>query len=290
MKLKIFQKGFNYSQDGKGNRLVYHLQGCNMHCPWCSNPEGMSPAGTIMTEKEWLADSSCPRGAVEEKVLDRTFCAACEERPCVSRMRQKGIRFSCTEIEVEELVKECVGSRPMFFDGGGVTITGGEITMQFEGVKEFLTRLGEEGIHRTIESNSSHPEMEALIPLVDEWITDLKHYDNETHKAWIGVPNTRVIRNIQAACEQHPDVLIRIPLIPGFNDSEQDGEAFVSLLKEFAARPNVRTELLTYHEFGKAKWQQCGLEYKMKPGRIQEKTVINLETKLRAAGICVVRT
>ena len=60
MKLKIFQKGFNYSQDGQGNRLIFHLQGCNMKCPWCSNPEGMSMKGTLVVNKEWLAESCCP--------------------------------------------------------------------------------------------------------------------------------------------------------------------------------------------------------------------------------------
>lgn len=81
MDLHIFQRGFNFSQDGPGNRLVYHLQGCNLHCPWCSNPEGM------------------------------TFCggAVCS---------------------VEDIVAEVLRSRPMFFDGGGVTLTGGEAAMQ----------------------------------------------------------------------------------------------------------------------------------------------------------------
>ena len=54
MDIRIFQKGFNYAQDGTGNRLVLHLQGCNMHCPWCSNPEGMPLNGVLLTEKEWL--------------------------------------------------------------------------------------------------------------------------------------------------------------------------------------------------------------------------------------------
>ena len=64
MNLKIFQKGFHYAQDGQGNRLVYHLQGCNMKCKWCANPEGMKMEGVICTDKEWLTDGLCPEGAV----------------------------------------------------------------------------------------------------------------------------------------------------------------------------------------------------------------------------------
>ena len=70
-KIRIFQKGFNYSQDGQGNRLVYHLQGCNMKCPWCANPEGMKMEGALYLDKDWIQDELCPKGAVKEKVLDR---------------------------------------------------------------------------------------------------------------------------------------------------------------------------------------------------------------------------
>ena len=94
MKLKVFQKGFNYSQDGEGNRLIIHLQGCNMKCPWCSNPEGMPLNGVLITEKEWLTESCCPVGAVKDGVLDRNVCETCAEKACTKKRRQKGIRLS----------------------------------------------------------------------------------------------------------------------------------------------------------------------------------------------------
>lgn len=81
MEIKYFQKGFNYSQDGTGNRLVIHLQGCNLHCPWCSNPEGMSITGGV----------SAP---------------------------------------IEAFIQEILSCKRLFFDGGGVTFTGGECTLQ----------------------------------------------------------------------------------------------------------------------------------------------------------------
>ena len=122
MNLRFFQKGFNYSQDGRGNRLVYHLQGCNMRCPWCANPEGISRMGILMTDPDWLDESCCPKGAVSDGKLDRQRCDSCADRPCINGRRQKGIRWSCEESSVEQVAADCVRSRAMFFDGGGVTL------------------------------------------------------------------------------------------------------------------------------------------------------------------------
>ena len=78
MNLKIFQKGFHYAQDGQGNRLVYHLQGCNMNCKWCANPEGMKMEGVICTDKDWLTDGLCPEGAVKDGTLaEKAIDEAC---------------------------------------------------------------------------------------------------------------------------------------------------------------------------------------------------------------------
>ena len=250
MKIRIFQKGFNYSQDGRGNRLILHLQGCNMKCPWCSNPEGMPLEGVLMKGK-----------------------------------------MSFQEYEVDEVVRECVGARPMFFDGGGVTLTGGEISMQFDAVLELLKKLGKENIHRTIESNGSHPDMEKLIPHVDQWIMDIKHYDEEKHIKWIGVSNQWTLKNMELVTEKHPDVLLRVPLIPGFNDSGEDAEGFAKLFREkIHNKSTTMVEFLEYHEFGKEKWLQCGKEYTMKPDKLQPGTREYFEEVLTGQGVRCVRT
>ena len=260
-----------------------------MKCPWCANPEGMRPEGVLMTEPDFLFDSCCPRGAVSEKRLDRALCHACADRPCLA-MRQKGIRLSCREAEVDDLVLDCAGSAPMFFDGGGVTLTGGEVTLQFEAVSQLLCKLGERGIHRAIETNGSHPRSGELMPLVDEWIMDFKHYDGAKHRQWLGISNSGILKTLALAAENHPDVLIRIPMMPGFNDSEADADAFAACLVPHAARDNVRLEVLTYHEFGKGKWAQCGWEYPMRGGRVTPESRNRLENALKGAGMRVVRT
>ena len=290
MKLKVFQKGFNYSQDGQGNRLIFHLQGCNMKCPWCSNPEGMPLEGALVVNKEWLNESCCPMGAVNDGSLDRSKCQLCEERPCAKKRRQKGIQLSYKEIEVEELVAECISSKSMFFDGGGVTLTGGEITMQFDAVKELLEKLGEAGIHRAIETNGTHPRVIELIPLVDQWIMDVKHYDDEKHTEWLGVSNRWTIKNLKTISALHSDLLVRVPLIPGFNDALEDAKEFAKLFKESMDCEKTKVEFLTYHEFGKGKWEQCGMEYKMAGGRISAATLKHFETVMKENGVQCVRT
>ena len=88
--MKIFQKGFNYSQDGDGNRLVYHMQGCNLKCPWCANPEGMQCKGTIVSDPEWILESICPHGAISGTKVDRTICVGCKNHECITEHDTKG--------------------------------------------------------------------------------------------------------------------------------------------------------------------------------------------------------
>ena len=174
MKIGIFQKGFNYSQDGQGNRLVYHLQGCNMKCPWCSNPEGMSPSGTLFVQPDWLVDSVCPHGAVSGKKLNRSKCEGCDQRECLSVHRNKGIYLSCVQRDTEQMVEEILSASPMFYDGGGVTFTGGEPTLQAKGLTEILAEVKEKGIHTAIETNGSYPGLPEMFLLIDQLIMDCK--------------------------------------------------------------------------------------------------------------------
>lgn len=263
MMLKIFQKGFNYSQDGQGNRLVYHLQGCNMKCPWCANPEGMAMDGVLYTDKDWLNDELCPKGAVKEGKLDRSVCAECEDRTCLSvKYKSKGIRLSYEERTVDEVYKEILSSSPMFYDGGGVTFTGGEATMQFEALKELLIRLKEAGIHTAIETNGTHPGLPELFPYIDQLIMDFKHWDERKHKQYTGVSLEMVVNNLKKAVKEHECVDVRIPLIGGVNDSKEDMEKFTEFFKTLGG-DNVTFEILKYHEFGKNKWEECGWNYQM---------------------------
>ena len=114
--MRIFQKGFNFSEDGPGNRLVYHVAGCNLRCRWCANPEG--------------------------------FCVASTHR----------------EISPAEILAEAERCRMLFFEGGGVTFTGGEVTLYTDELIEVLRALRERGIHTAIETNGTFVNFLDLSP------------------------------------------------------------------------------------------------------------------------------
>lgn len=242
MELRIFQKGFNYSQDGIGNRLVYHLQGCNLQCPWCSNPEGMD-------------------------------------------LKSRNT-FSVT---AENIVEEVLRCRPMFFDGGGVTFTGGEATCQFEALANVLALLKQEKISTALETNGTSPHLPELFVLLDELIIDCKHYDSDVHRKFTGLGNERIKANIKAAFEKHPNILVRIPLIGVFNASEKDIEGFMAFFAENDTS-NARFELLRYHEYGKDKWEKCGKAYKVHDAFVSEESRNHYEDIMRSHGLHVVRT
>lgn len=213
--MKVFQKGFNFSQDGPGNRLVYHLSGCNLRCIWCSNPEGM-----------------------------------------------KGDRGK--NYTPEEIVKEAQSSRLLFFSGGGVTFTGGEATLQFAELKETLKLLHEQGIHTAIETNGTHEKLSELLEYVDYLIMDFKHYDSEELKKHTGVGNEIVKKNFEENCCATRQQHIRIPLINGINTDNPKG--FAEYFSRFDTQ-NTVFEFLTYHEYGKDKWEE---EYKVTDGFVSK--------------------
>lgn len=242
MEIRIFQKGFNYSQDGPGNRLVLHLSGCGLRCPWCSNPEGLTLAGS--------------------KVYP-----------------------------VEALLREAASCRMMFFDGGGVTLTGGEVTLQFEAVKEFLTGLKQAGIHTAIETNGIHPRLPELFPLVDHLIMDCKHYDPEFHRHITGGSNELTLQNLALAIKAGKHPAVRIPLIGGFNASQEDARQFAALFIKLGLPGRGTLELLPYHEYGADKYKQLNLPYTMTAdARIAPENLRTFAGILRDSGIHIIHT
>ena len=286
--MKIFQKGFNFSQDGPGNRLVYHLQGCAMRCPWCANPEGIAPGGCVMTVGD-LQEAACPYDAIHNGTLDRSICKACRDFPCTA-VPGSGLRLSCETREIAELLRECEEAAALFFDGGGVTLTGGEALLQFDEVRALLTALRERGIHTALESNGADARLPELFPLVDYLILDCKHHNSAAHRQVTGVANETVLANIRLALLQREQLLVRIPLVGGFNASAEEAQAFAVLLAAMPNREKLNVELLRYHEYGRAKWAQCGMDYTVENAQVSAAEMQGFSAILQDAGLCIIKT
>lgn len=242
--LYIFQKGFNYSQDGPGNRLIYHLAGCNLFCPWCSNPEGMKQ-----------------NGGKERKISD--------------------------------LVKEVLSCRMMLFEGGGVTLTGGEVACQADGAAAFLKALQSEGIHTCIESNVSLPAEEKIMPFVDYMIADFKSPDEKSLLKMTGANIETVKINLKKRAASGKPLLVRIPLIHSFNSGPENAAGFVSFFKELsevAENDKLFFEILPYHEFGREKWEKLGLPYQFENGFVSADEIKLLHDALINSHLTVIKT
>lgn len=234
--MKILQKGFNYSQDGPGNRLVYHLQGCNFRCKWCSNPESMP------------LDSDKAEDVPNDAVVD----------------------------EIER-------SRMMFFDGGGVTFTGGEPTLQPDDLIYVLKKARELGVNTAIENNGSSPRLCEISDYVDYMIVDIKHPDDDIHKKFVEHSNKMTIENLIKLSGRRSQLHIRIPLI---NHVNTDPEPFAELFGKMNMA-NAVVEILAYHEYGKCKWTE---EYEITDGFVTDEQIKIFKNRLEKDGIHFIET
>lgn len=234
--MKVLRKGFNYSQDGPGNRLVYHLQGCNFHCKWCSNPESIP-----------------------------------------------GNNPKNTEMSPDDILKEALSCKPMFFDGGGVCFTGGEPTLWHNELLETLKKLKENSINTCLETNGSDEKLNELLPYIDFLIIDLKHPSEDIHEKWTGVKNTITKNNISSILDSKRQVLIRIPLINKVN-------VVPDLYCEFFSKHNMDNatiEILPYHEYGKGKWTE---KYEIEDGFVTNDIIKMMRQSFINKGYKVINT
>lgn len=234
--MRILQKGFNYSQDGPGNRLVYHLQGCNFKCKWCSNPESMP----LFSDK-------------------------------------------AEDVPNDDVVKEIERSRMMFFDGGGVTFTGGEPTLQPDDLIYVLKKVRELGVNTAIENNGSSPRLCEISDCVDYMIVDIKHPDDDIHKKYVEHSNKMTVENLIKLSHKRNQLHVRIPLI---NHVNTDPEPFAELFKKMDMA-NTIVEILPYHEFGKCKWTE---EYQITDGFVTDEQIKIFKNRLEKDGIHFIET
>ncbi|MCX6029749.1 MAG: glycyl-radical enzyme activating protein [Chloroflexi bacterium] len=218
------------TEDGPGLRTTVFFKGCPLHCAWCHNPESLSPSPQV----QWLENRclncgtclpACPDGCLVKTsrgvVIDRSRCTGCGA--CVEACPAGAMELLGTRIGLEALVAEVLKDRSYFeTSGGGVTVSGGEPTMQAEFVAAFLRRLREAGVRTALDTCGlcAPAALETLLPHADVILFDLKEIDALRHRALTGHDNRRIldnlllVRDFVAARSSGPALWIRTPLIP----------------------------------------------------------------------------
>jgi pyruvate formate lyase activating enzyme len=198
-----------------------------------------------------------------------------------------GLEMSVEKV-VEEVLKDSIFYRN---SGGGLTLSGGEPLMQVEFAKEILRRCKKMGIHTAVETAGCLPwkNFTKIIPYTDLFLYDLKHLDDGEHMRTTGKGNERVIENLKRLCQEGHKVILRVPVIPEFNNSELQIRQLAELCLNLD--PGIKqVELLPYHDLGIHKYDLLAKTYELKGLKIPNKEHIlslakTLEKNIKKGGI-----
>ena len=210
--------------DGPGIRTTVFMKGCGLRCSWCHNPEGLSPFPQVI------------KGSAEERLVGQTFTSM----ELATRLSQQARLLKITE--------------------GGVTFSGGEPLMQSAFVAEVIDQLNE--LHVTLDSsgNAATEEFMRVVSRCDLVLLDLKLADPQAHLRWTGCDNRLILHNLGLLAATDIPFFIRVPLIPGVTDTDENLLGIARVLAALPRHPCV--ELLPYNQGARAKYAACGMEWR----------------------------
>jgi len=258
--------------DGPGNRALVFLKGCNLRCGWCQNPELHSFKPEIWFHSNKCIKCGkcvevCPVGAIDLKKdvgrIDKDKCLGVECSKCVEVCPVKAYAIVGFELSAEELY-ERVARFKDFYDrsGGGVTLTGGDPIHLPDFSAEVLELCQNDNIHTAIET-SLYTDYENVLKVVEHCdlvMCDIKHMNSEKHKEGTGVPNELILENLEKLNKDFKgDIVVRVALIPGYNDYEENISATVRFLKPLKQVKGL--DLLPFNIFPVAKYSALGKDW-----------------------------
>ena len=255
--------------DGPGIRTVVFLKGCPLRCPWCANPESQPVQKQILWDRTKClhcghCEQVCPLGAIttaDGKIsVDHESCSVCGT--CVHECPGRALKTEGERKTVQQVLDVVLQDLPFYEEsGGGLTLSGGECLMQPLFSESLLLAAKEEGLHTGCETTgyAGQGVFRKILRHLDYVLFDMKHWDAAMHRQATGVSNELPLLNLRTAIEAGKEVLPRIPVIPGFNDSLADAVGFSKRLREVGAE---RCQLLPFHQFGENKYDLLGKEYR----------------------------
>ncbi len=267
----VFDVSRGCTEDGPGLRTVVFFKGCGLGCPWCHNPEGKSFQPQILFDlARCIGCKSCERACPSARPwwsrllrapwdwrAGCTACGRCAEA-CPSRAR----RLSGREVSADVLCTEVMADMDFFEGtGGGVTFSGGEPLAQPDFLFSCAARLRDSGVHLAVETSGFWPpeRLDGIRDLFDLVLFDLKHVNPAPCRRVLGTGNDTALANLLNLLGTDMPVELRITLVPGFNDSDDDLLAMAAWLKTCARLPQVR--LQPFHRLALAKQDLLGRPY-----------------------------
>lgn len=256
-------------KDGPGIRTTVFLQGCNMACAWCHNPETIAVSPRLMYYESncircGKCVGACPTGALHiegDKIrIDKEVCVRCGT--CTKVCFPGALVMSGKEMSTDEVMDEILQDTAYYRNsGGGVTISGGEVFMQQKFACDLLEKCKEAGIPAAIETNLnvSWERVKKLLPLIDLIMCDIKLLDDEKHREWTGTSNRQILENLKHLTDRRVPMIIRTPVIPGVNKDEGEILAIAGYIKELDGNL-LYYELLNFNPLGDAKYKSLGEE------------------------------
>lgn len=264
--------------DGPGVRTLIFFQGCPLRCQWCANPEGILKKHRVMFKSNLCVNCGacaavCPVGihtiskeTMNHEVNHNIECINCGK--CVDACLKSAISIVGEVKTISELL-EIVEEDRTFYEvsGGGVTLGGGEVLMQPEAASSLLMACKNEGINTAIET-CGYAKLESILKIAeftDLFLFDIKHINSDKHFQLTGVRNEQILENLQELLRRKYNVQIRMPLLKGVNDCQEDIEAVMEFLLPYKDYKNFKgVDLLPYHKMGVNKYNQLGMEYPIK--------------------------
>lgn len=267
--------------DGPGIRTALFFTGCTMHCLWCSNPEtishrpqlGVYPNKCLTLEKCGLCLKKCPEhensplrfeNGIIEQIHMSGFCESC--MGCAEECPSGAIKRWGQLMTVEEMLKIILEDMSYYKrTGGGVTLNGGEVLLQWEIAEMLLEACKKSSINTCVETALNCPteHMEAVYRHTDLVITDIKHMDTVKHREYTGAGNELILKNIIKTVELGKKLVIRTPVVPGYNDDEENFLAIGRFIRDDLENRIVQYQLLPYRKLGTEKYASLGIAYPM---------------------------
>ncbi|WP_223144568.1 glycyl-radical enzyme activating protein [Deferribacter autotrophicus] len=253
--------------DGAGIRSTVFLKGCPLKCLWCHNPESQKLSSQMIFYMDRCiqcksCESVCPKNSIKidesmhlSDVCD--FCGICIEECPANAIETVGKEMSVREV-IDEIKKDEIFYG---YSKGGVTFSGGEPFVQFEFLYELLKASKSEGWHTSVDTCGyvEFLKIEKCNRYIDTYLYDLKIMDDVRHKEYTGVSNRLILENLERLSKIAKEIRIRIPLIPGINDSKSDWEMFLKFISKIENVSGV--DILPYHNIMLEKYRRLNMAY-----------------------------